>query len=129
MATTNSTSDETTIDETVSYEKGTEDAKSLHSTIGFKIGGLLSGILLGPVGMAGVTLVAVICPSPVPDFVPNEVDPMAYTDGYSQEAYKMNIRNAVGFSAIGTGVLLSIATVVILVIVNTTIPFGCAGGC
>lgn len=76
-----------------SYEKGRSDAELQHTTAGWAVGGVISGAVFSLIGTGIIALIA-LASNPTPPFIPEDVDPSAYTRGYREVARKKNVRAA-----------------------------------
>ena len=87
--------------------EGENQARNAHSTSGWFLGGVGSGILLGLIG-TGVITAASAMSKPQPKQIPSHVDSVCYVNGFTKEATTRNIRSAVGGGLVGTVVIVTI---------------------
>jgi hypothetical protein len=94
-----------------SRAKGRLDAASLHSSTGWFIGGIGSGVLLGLIGTAIITGAAALG-NPQPKQTPTGMQTDCYREGYSSKAKNKNTISALLGGAIGAVVwtVLYVAT-------------------
>ena len=86
---------------------GREAASNTHSSSGWMLGGLASGVFLGLIGTAVAYAVASSSTAQV-ERVPDGVEPSCYRDGYSSKAKSMNTNNALIGGLLGTAALVLI---------------------
>jgi len=84
---------------------GKADASAQHSSVGYFLGGVCSGVLLGLIGTAILT-VAAAGSNPDPSSVPDTLDVRCYVDGYHSKAKSKNVWSALGGGLLGTTVFL-----------------------
>ena len=91
--------------------KGENDASSNHSSTGWFVGGLASGVILGLIGTAIITG-ASAASNPKPNYleVPKdgEVDMSCYLNGYKSKAKKKNMVSALMGGVVGTVIFVAI---------------------
>lgn len=86
-----------------SYNRGIRDAESRHSTTGYFLGGVGSGIMLGLIGTA---IIGIAAGGTSPDYIPNNVNQEGYISGYRKKAKSKNTLSAVGGGLLGTAVIV-----------------------
>lgn len=94
-----------------SQAKGENHADSYHSSTGWFLGGVASGIILGLIGTAIITgASAASNPKPYALEVPkeSEVEMACYLNGYKSKAKKKNMLSAVLGGLVGTVVFVAI---------------------
>jgi hypothetical protein len=84
---------------------GKSYADSDHSSTGWFVGGLASGVLLGLIGTGVITIVAAVSNSR-PATVPEQVEAACYIDGYSGAARGGNTWAALGGGLLGTAIFV-----------------------
>ena len=89
---------------TASKIDGEEDAKAQHSSSGWFLGGVGSGILLGLIGTGVITGAAALT-NPQPRDVPRGVDETCYKNGYTKKAKSKNTWTAFAGGLGGTLIL------------------------
>jgi hypothetical protein len=96
-----------------SYNRGVMAAEDEHTTLGWGVGGFVSGGLFSWLG-TGITVLIAHGSSPSPRYVPEDVEPMSYRSGYREEARRRNRRSAaipgVVMSTLWTILVLNAAT-------------------
>jgi hypothetical protein len=90
-----------------SLTKGQQDASARHSSTGWMLGGLGSGILLGLIGTAITTGIAATSdPYPNPLMIPGAIDTTCYMMGYHNKGKSKNTWSAFGGGLLGTGIFV-----------------------
>lgn len=97
------------LNSTESFNAGSLDAETQHSSTGWMIGGLLGGGLFSWLG-TGITVLIASGSSPAPSFVPENAEPASYLSGYQKNARKQNVRSA----AISGVIMSTVWTVLVL---------------
>lgn len=98
------------IDYNESFDLGYSYGLQHHSSGGWGFGGFTSGFLLGIIG-AGLHFAIASGSSPDTNYIPENVEPLAYRNGYEKAARKKNQRSSI------TGGLLGTAAVVVLFLI------------
>jgi len=91
------------LDYSSSYNNGYQDAATMHSTSGWMLGGVGSGLLLG---LIGTGIIALAASGSEPGYIPENVDPMGYRAGYLKKSKSRNSGAAAVGGLIGTGVIV-----------------------
>ena len=81
------------------------DAGSRHSSAGWFLGGVGSGVLLGLIGTGIITVTAAMS-NPQPRLLPADVDGSCYINGYAKKAKSKNTWSALGGGLVGTAVFV-----------------------
>jgi hypothetical protein len=87
--------------------QGSMDASAQHSTSGWFLGGVGSGVLLGLIGTGVITGAAALS-NPKPEFPPAGFDQNCYMHGYSKKAKSKNTISALVGGLTGTAVFVFI---------------------
>jgi len=88
-----------------SYTKGFNDATMMHSSSGYMLGGVASGLLLG---LIGTVIIGVAAGGSTPSYIPEEVDPSGYQAGYFKKAKSKNQGAAWGGGLLGTAIVVGL---------------------
>ena len=83
---------------------GVQQATLHHSSAGWFWGGVGSGLVLGPIGAAAITLSA-RSSSPIPPEIPQDVSRQCFLEGYDSKARRLNVGRALCGGLIGTAIL------------------------
>ena len=95
------------VDCDVDRTMGREAASNTHSSSGWMVGGLVSGVFLGLIGTAVMYAVASSSTAQA-ERIPDNVEATCYRDGYSSKAKSMNTNNALIGGLLGTAALVLI---------------------
>jgi hypothetical protein len=87
--------------------EGEADAAAQHSSTGWFLGGVGSGLLLGLIG-TGVITGAAAMTHPKPEFPASGFNEKCYFHGYSSKAKKKNVWSALGGGLAGTAIFVII---------------------
>jgi hypothetical protein len=92
-----------------SYNEGIIAAEREHTTLGWGVGSFFAGGIFSWLG-TGVTVLIASGSRPTPSYIPEDVEPMSYRSGYTEEARRRNLRS----SAIPGVIMSTIWTVLVL---------------
>lgn len=85
--------------------KGAAKADADYRSSGWFLGGIGSGLLLGPIGTAIITGMGAGS-NPEPRRVPDQMKEECYVHGYTKKARSRNTTSALGGGLLGTGLLI-----------------------
>ena len=110
-----STSEENALDYQESYEQGFFDARSTYDGGNWGWYGFGGGLLLNLVG-AGIIVAVASMETINPKHIPDNVERMAYIQGYEEQAQKINLNKSLIGAAVGLG-----ASVVVYVVLYAAV--------
>jgi len=87
--------------------QGENAAATQHSSAGWFLGGVGSGVLLGLIG-TGIITGASALSNPQPKLIPENVDQQCYINGYSKKGKSKNIWGAFGGGLVGTAAFVTV---------------------
>jgi hypothetical protein len=86
---------------------GREAAAASHSSFYWFLGGVGSGLMLGPLGPVAMIILAART-DPQPDQVPPEADASCYLAGYGEQAKSENKRSGIWGSLVGLAIVFGL---------------------
>ena len=90
--------------------QGENAAATQHSSTGWFLGGVGSGVLLGLIG-TGIITGASALSNPQPKLIPENVDQQCYINGYSKKGKSKNIWVSLGGGLVGTAAFVTVVLI------------------